>query len=290
FTGGLGAHYGAERAGMTVIPVSGGRTERQVQLVVDFKPDLIMVTPSYLLTIIDQMHKDGIEPRETSLRVGVLGAEPWTRGMRDEIENTLGIDATDIYGLSEVIGPGVAQECVETKDGPTLWEDHFYPEIIDPETEQVLPDGEQGELVFTTLTREASPVVRFRTHDLSRLLPGTARSMRRMERVTGRTDDMMIIRGVNCFPTQFEELIVQVAALQLQYLCVLDRADRLDTLILRVEARSDASPAEREKARAELSAAIKSTIGISVDVEIADADTIERSIGKAQRILDRRKK
>ncbi len=288
FTGGLGAHYGVEKAGATVIPVSGGQTERQVQLIQDFQPDAIMVTPSYLLTIIDQMRKMGVDPRSTSLRIAVLGAEPWTNEMRTEIETSLGVDAVDIYGLSEVMGPGVAMECAETKDGPTIWEDHFYPEVIDPETGEVLPDGAEGELVFTSLTKEAMPIVRYRTRDLTRLLPGTARSMRRMARVTGRTDDMMIIRGVNCFPTQFEELIVGLPALQPQYQCVLERKGRMDTLTLRVEAKADASSDDRADATKTLSHLIKSKIGITVGVDIVDADGIERSVGKAHRILDRR--
>lgn len=288
FTGGLGAHYGVEAMGGTVIPASGGQTDRQIQLITDFKPDVIMVTPSYLLTIVDHMRKIGMDPRSTTLRCAVLGAEPWTNEMRHEIEAALGLDATDIYGLSELMGPGVAQECVETKDGPTIWEDHFYPEIVDPETGQVLPDGKEGELVLTSLTREGSPVVRFRTHDITSLLPGSARSMRRIARVSGRTDDMMIIRGVNCFPSQFEELILNVPALQAQYQCVLERPGRMDTLTLRVEARPGASENDRKAAHQELVRLIKNNIGITVAVEVVEPETIERSIGKAKRIIDKR--
>ena len=241
FTGGLGAHYGAERLGCTVIPMSGGMTERQIQLIEDFEPDAIMVTPSYMLTIVDAMIKKGIDPSKTSLRVGVFGAEPWTEQMRTELEQQLDMHAVDIYGLSEIMGPGVAMECVETKDGLHIWEDHFYPEIIDPVTGEVLPDGEEGELVFTSLTKEALPIIRYRTRDLTRLLPGTARSMRRMQKVTGRTDDMIILRGVNLFPTQIEELILTVPALAPQFQCVLERPGRMDTLTVRVEARPDAA-------------------------------------------------
>src|SRR5689334_14143403 len=239
FTGGLGAHAGAEKLGCTVVPVSGGMTERQVQLIQDFRPDIIMVTPSYMLSIIDEMERQGIDPRSTSLKVGIFGAEPWTNDMRREMEERLDMHAVDIYGLSEVIGPGVASECVETKDGLHVWEDHFYPEVVDPVTGEVLPDGEQGELVFTSLTKQAMPVVRYRTRDLTRLLPGTARTMRRMERITGRTDDMMIVRGVNLFPTQIEELILRAPALTPYFQCVLQREGRLDTLTVKVERRPD---------------------------------------------------
>jgi phenylacetate-CoA ligase len=288
FTGGLGAHYGAERLGCTVVPVSGGMTERQVQLIADFEPDVIMVTPSYLLTIVDAMQRAGIDPAATSLRVGVLGAEPWTEQMRTELEQTCAIDAVDIYGLSEVMGPGVAQECVETKDGLHVWEDHFYPEILDPVTGEVLPDGEEGELVLTSLTKEAMPVVRYRTRDLTRLLPGTARSMRRIQKVTGRSDDMIILRGVNLFPTQVEELILAVDGLAPQFQCVLTRPGRLDELTVVVEARPDLPAHERAARGARLQHLVKERIGVSVAVDVVAADGIERSVGKAKRLLDRR--
>ncbi|HEY6595377.1 MAG TPA: phenylacetate--CoA ligase PaaK, partial [Asanoa sp.] len=263
FTGGLGAHYGAEELGCTVVPVSGGMTERQVTLIQDFRPRVIMVTPSYLLAIVDEMRRQGVDPRSTSLEVGILGAEPWTEDMRREIEEQLGIDAVDVYGLSEVMGPGVANECVATKDGPHIWEDHFYPEIIDPVTGDVLPDGEFGELVFTSLTKQAMPVVRYRTRDLTRLLPGTARPMRRMEKITGRTDDMMIVRGVNVFPTQIEEVILRVPALSPHVQCVLDRAGRLDTLTVRVERRPEVAPADGDAAGAQLASMVKNGIGVT---------------------------
>ena len=288
FTGGLGAHYGAERLGCTVIPMSGGMTERQVQLIGDFQPDAILVTPSYMLTIVDAMERAGVDPRASSLRVGVFGAEPWTEQMRTELEQRVGIDAVDIYGLSEVMGPGVAQECVETKDGLHIWEDHFYPEIIDPLTGAVLPDGEQGELVFTSLTKEAMPVIRYRTRDLTRLLPGTARSMRRMQKVTGRTDDMIILRGVNLFPTQIEELILSIEALSPQFQCVLTRPDRLDQLTVNVEARAGVDAAGRRAAGQALQQQVKNRIGVSVAVEVGEPDTIEHSMGKARRLIDRR--
>ena len=288
FTGGLGAHYGAERLGCTVIPMSGGMTERQIQLINDFEPDAIMVTPSYMLTIVDAMQRAGIDPRATSLRTGIFGAEPWTEQMRTELEALLDMDAVDIYGLSEVMGPGVAQECVDTKDGLHIWEDHFYPEIVDPISGEVLPDGEEGELVFTSLTNEAMPVVRYRTRDLTRLLPGTARSMRRMQKVTGRTDDMIILRGVNLFPTQIEELILGVDGLSAQFQCVLDRPDRLDQLTVRVEARPDLAAELRVRAGATLTEQIKNRIGVSVLVEVLEPDSIERSVGKARRLLDHR--
>ncbi|MEE2030656.1 phenylacetate--CoA ligase PaaK [Rhodococcus chondri] len=288
FTGGLGAHYGAERLGATVIPMSGGMTDRQIQLIEDFRPDAIMVTPSYMLTIIDAMIKKGIDPASTSLRNGVFGAEPWTEQMRTEIEQQVGIDAVDIYGLSEIMGPGVAMECVESKDGLHIWEDHFYPEIIDPITGEVLPDGEEGELVFTSLTKEALPVIRYRTRDLTRLLPGTARSMRRMQKVTGRTDDMIILRGVNLFPTQIEELILNVPALAPQFQCVLDRPGRMDTLTVRVEARPDVPTGLRAPAGDALQKLIKNRIGVTVAVEVIDPSGLERSLGKARRLIDNR--
>ena len=287
FTGGLGAHYGAEALGCTVVPVSGGMTERQVLLIQDFRPDVIMVTPSYMLAIIDEMERQKIDPRMTSLQVGIFGAEPWTNDMRQEIEQRLDMHAVDIYGLSEVMGPGVANECVETKDGLHIWEDHFYPEVIDPVTGDVLPDGEEGELVFTTLTKQAMPVIRYRTRDLTRLLPGTARPMRRMEKITGRTDDMIILRGVNLFPTQIEELVLRTPALSPHFQCVLERVDRLDALTVRVERRPDAERAADEAGRT-LQMLVKSTIGVSVDVDVLEPDEIERSLGKMRRIIDRR--
>jgi phenylacetate-CoA ligase len=290
FTGGLGAHYGAERLGCTVIPVSGGMTARQVQLICDFEPQIIMVTPTYLLTLIDEFERQGIDPRKTSLRVGILGAEPWTEQMRGEIEQRLDIDAVDIYGLSEVMGPGVAQECVETKDGLHVWEDHFYPEVIDPETGAVLPDGERGELVFTSLTKQALPVVRYRTRDLTRLLPGTARpAMRRMEKVTGRTDDLIILRGVNVFPTQIEELVLRTPPLSPHFQLVLTRPDRMDEMTVRVEARADATAQARAAAADELAGAVKGSVGVTVAVEVVDPDTLERSVGKLRRVIDQRR-
>ncbi|WP_328472833.1 phenylacetate--CoA ligase [Actinoplanes sp. NBC_00393] len=285
FTGGLGAHYGAERLGCAVIPVSGGMTERQVRLLVDFAPDVIMVTPSYMLTILDELDRQGVDPRQLSLKVGIFGAEPWTESMRTEVEHRLDMHAVDVYGLSEVIGPGVSQECVETKDGLHVWEDHFYPEVIDPTFENVLPDGESGELVFTSLTKQAMPIIRYRTRDLTRLLPGTARTMRRMEKVTGRSDDMMIVRGVNVFPTQIEELILRVPGLAPHYQCVLERPGRLDELTVRVEARSPEIP---DRAAGELAELIKHNIGVSVRVDVVPPAALERSIGKARRIVDRR--
>jgi phenylacetate-CoA ligase len=289
FTGGLGAHYGAERLGCTVIPVSGGMTARQVQLIRDFAPEIIMVTPTYLLTLIDEFERQGLDPRETSLRVGILGAEPWTEQMRAEIEQRLDLDAVDIYGLSEVMGPGVAQECAETKDGLHIWEDHFYPEIIDPETGAVLPDGERGELVFTSLTKEALPVVRYRTRDLTRLLPGTARpAMRRMERITGRTDDMIILRGVNVFPTQVEELVLRTAGLAPHFQLVLRRPERMDTMTVRVEVRAGTDAARRLAAADELASAVKDSVGVTVAVDVVDPDTLERSVGKLRRVIDQR--
>jgi phenylacetate-CoA ligase len=289
FTGGLGAHYGAERLGCTVIPVSGGMTPRQVQLITDFRPRVIMVTPSYMLTVIDQFEKQGLDPRASSLEIGIFGAEPWTEQMRREMEERAGIHAVDIYGLSEVIGPGVAQECVETKDGLHVWEDHFYPEVIDPATGAVLPDGEPGELVFTSLTKEAMPVIRYRTRDLTRLLPGTARpGMRRMEKVTGRTDDMIILRGVNLFPTQIEEVILRTAGLAPHFQLVLTSKGRMDHLTVQVEARPDCPSARRAPAAAEVTKAVKDTIGTSVEVVVVEPETLARSAGKIQRLVDHR--
>ncbi|MEV6635305.1 phenylacetate--CoA ligase PaaK [Actinoplanes sp. NPDC051470] len=288
FTGGLGAHYGAEELGCTVIPVSGGMTPRQVMLIQDFQPDIIMVTPSYMLAIVDEMRRQGVDPRTTSLRVGIFGAEPWTQDLRQEIEETLDMHAVDVYGLSEVMGPGVANECVETKDGPHIWEDHFYPEIVDPVTGQVLPDGSYGELVFTSLTKEAMPVVRYRTRDLTRLLPGTARPMRRMEKITGRTDDMIILRGVNLFPTQIEELILRTPALAPHFQCVLTRAGRLDALTVKVERRPSVSATDAASAGHDLATSIKNTIGVSVTIEVIEPDGVERSMGKMKRIVDQR--
>ena len=290
FTGGLGAHYGAEHLGLTVIPFGGGQTERQVQLLKDFAPDIIMVTPSYMLALADEFERQGLNPIESSLRIGIFGAEPWTNDMRLAIEKRMGIDAVDIYGLSEVIGPGVASECAETKDGPTIWEDHFYPEIIDPETGEVLPDGELGELVFTSLTKEALPIIRYRTRDLTRLLPGTARSMRRMEKITGRSDDMMIIRGVNVFPTQIEELILRQSALSAHYQCILQKDGPLDTLTVKVETRTGLScdSSEAKQAAVNLEHEAKAYIGTSLKVELCLEGGIERSMGKAKRVLDQR--
>jgi phenylacetate-CoA ligase len=289
FTGGLGAHYGAERLGCTVIPVSGGMTERQARLIVDFEPDVIMVTPSYMLAIVDELERQGVDPRSTSLKVGMFGAEPWTEEMRAELERRLDMHAVDIYGLSEVIGPGVASECVEAKGGLHVWEDHFYPEVVDPETGAVLPDGERGELVFTSLTKEALPVVRYRTRDLTRLLPGTARSMRRLEKITGRSDDMLIVRGVNLFPTQVEELILRVPGLAPHFQLVLSRPKRLDELTVRVEARPEAASAdERLRSEQALARLVKETIGVTAAVDVLEPDLIERSAGKAQRVLDLR--
>ena len=291
FTGGLGAHYGAERLGCTVVPVSGGMTERQVQLITDFKPRIIMVTPSYFLAIVDEMERQGIDPASSSLEIGIFGAEPWTDEMRREIEQRCDMHAVDIYGLSEVIGPGVAQECVETKDGLHIWEDHFYPEIIDPVTKQVLPDGEEGELVFTSLTKQAMPVIRYRTRDLTRLLPGTARpSYRRMEKVTGRTDDLMIVRGVNVFPTQIEELILRVEGLTPHYVCVLTRPGRMDELTVRVEAHDDGLERRRSarpSARSSPSSSRTASASPSTS-RSTEPHALERSLGKAKRIDDRR--
>ena len=291
FTGGLGAHYGAERLGCTVIPISGGMTERQVALIADFEPDIIMVTPSYMLAILDEFRAKGIDPRASSLEVGIFGAEPWTNSMRAEIEQAFDMDAVDIYGLSEVIGPGVANECVETKDGLHVWEDHFYPEIIDPQTGQALPDGERGELVFTSLTKEGMPVIRYRTRDLTRLLPGTARSMRRMEKVTGRTDDMMIVRGVNVFPTQIEELLLEIESLSAHYQIVLTREGRLDEIEIMVEARPQLASADaRGAAGRRLADLVKQRVGVTARCTVADPGGIERSLGKAKRVIDKRPK
>jgi phenylacetate-CoA ligase len=290
FTGGLGAHYGAEHLGLTVIPFGGGQTERQVQLLKDFAPDIIMVTPSYMLALADEFERQGLNPIESSLRIGIFGAEPWTNDMRLAIEKRMGIDAVDIYGLSEVIGPGVASECAETKDGPTIWEDHFYPEIIDPQTGEVLPDGELGELVFTSLTKEALPIIRYRTRDLTRLLPGTARTMRRMEKITGRSDDMMIVRGVNVFPTQIEELILRQSALSAHYQCILQKEGPLDTLTVKVETRTGLScdSSEAKQAAVKLEHDAKAYIGTSLKVELCPEGGIERSMGKAKRVIDKR--
>ena len=288
FTGGLGAHYGAEELGCTVIPVSGGMTERQVMLIKDFEPEIIMVTPSYMLAIVDEMQRQGIDPRATSLQVGVFGAEPWTQDLRHEIESRLDMHALDIYGLSEVMGPGVASECIETKDGLHVWEDHFYPEIVDPATGAVLADGEVGELVLTSLTKQGMPVVRYRTRDLTRLLPGTARPMRRIEKITGRSDDMIILRGVNLFPTQIEELILRTPRLAPHFQCVLSRDGRLDVLTVKVERRAGAEPAAAEVAGGELVTAVKNTIGVTVRVEVVEPDGVERSAGKMRRIVDLR--
>ena len=288
FTGGLGAHYGAERLGCTVVPVSGGMTERQVQLILDFEPRVIMVTPSYFLAILDEMDRQGVDPRSTSLEIGVFGAEPWTDEMRRDLEQRAGITAVDIYGLSEVIGPGVSQESGATQDGLHIWEDHFYPEIIDPVTHEVLPDGEEGELVFTTLTKQAMPVIRYRTRDLTRLLPGTAHpAFRRMQKVTGRTDDMMIVRGVNVFPTQIEELILTIEGLTPHYLCVLTRPGSLDELTVQVEAHPSVAEIDRPSLATALAGRIKDRIGVTAGVEVLHPDALQRSLGKAVRISDR---
>ncbi|MGH8596236.1 MAG: phenylacetate--CoA ligase PaaK [Gammaproteobacteria bacterium] len=289
FTGGLGAHYGAERLGCTVVPMSGGQTDKQLQLIDDFKPDVIMVTPSYMLTLIDAMEQSGTDPKETSLKVGIFGAEPWTEAIRTEIESRTALDAIDIFGLSEVMGPGVANECIESKDGPVIWEDHFYPEIIDPDTGVVLPDGEPGELVITTLTKEALPVIRYRTRDLTRLLPPTARSMRRIGKITGRSDDMLIIRGVNVFPTQIEEIVCATPGLSAHYIITIDKVAHLDQLRIQVEMRApgdvNGSPALGDA----VARKIKTLIGVSATVEVLAPQTIERVVmGKAKRVFDRR--
>ncbi|WP_404367059.1 phenylacetate--CoA ligase PaaK [Marinobacter sp.] len=289
FTGGLGAHYGAERLGCTVIPMSGGQTEKQVQLIHDFEPDIIMVTPSYMLNIADEMDRQGMDPHKLPLRLGIFGAEPWTNSMRTELEERLGIQALDIYGLSEVMGPGVGMECAETKDGPTIWEDHFYPEIIDPNTGEVLPDGEYGELVFTSLTKVALPILRYRTRDLTRLLPGTARPMRRIDRITGRSDDMLIIRGVNVFPSQIEEQVLKVEELAPHYEIEVYKEGNLDHVTVRVELTQSQEQEGRERTAKTLSHHIKSYIGISTRIEVLDPGSLARSEGKAKRVFDRRK-
>ena len=288
FTGGLGAHYGAERLGCTVVPMSGGQTQKQVQLICDFKPDIIMVTPSYLLAIAEEFVRQGLDPAASSMRVAILGAEPWTEAMRAQIEDVMRLDAVDIYGLSEVMGPGVANECIETKDGPVVWEDHFYPEIIDPQTGAVQPDGSPGELVFTSLTKQALPIIRYRTRDLTQLLPPTARSMRRMAKIVGRSDDMLIVRGVNVFPTQIEELILQTPSLAPHYVLELTREGPLDALAVHVEAADAAAFAAGAKAATLLIEQVKAMIGISVRVEVREPGSLERSIGKAKRVIDKR--
>ena len=289
FTGGLGAHYGVEKLGATVIPASGGMTARQVQIITDFRPEVIMVTPSYMLTLLDEFERQGIDPRTSSLRTGIFGAEPWTEQMRLEIEERADLDAVDIYGLSEVMGPGVAQECVETKDGLHVWEDHFLPEVVDPDTAEPRPDGEEGELLFTSLTKEALPIIRYRTRDLTRLLPGTARpAFRRMEKVTGRTDDMIILRGVNVFPTQIEEVVLRVNGVAPHFQILLTRKERLDNLTVLIEARPDTTPDGRRAAAAEIRARVKDGVGVTVDVDVVDPDTLERSAGKMRRVIDQR--
>ncbi|MFD8164217.1 phenylacetate--CoA ligase PaaK [Streptomyces malaysiensis] len=289
FTGGLGAHYGAERLGCTVIPASGGMTARQVRLIQDLRPEIIMITPSYLLTLLDEFERQGVDPRSTSLQVGIFGAEPWTEEMRREIEERMGIHAVDIYGLSEVIGPGVAQECVETKDGLHVWEDHFYPEIVDPLTDAVLPGGEEGELTFTTLTKEALPVIRYRTRDLTRLLPGTARpAFRRIQKITGRCDDMLIVRGVNVFPSQIEEIVLRVPAVAPHFQVELTRRGRMDHMAVRIEARPGAEPEQRAAAAAAIVRGVKDGVGLTVEVEVVDPETLERSVGKIRRVKDLR--
>jgi phenylacetate-CoA ligase len=289
FTGGLGAHYGAERLGCTVIPMSGGQTEKQVQLITDFRPDIIMVTPSYMQVIIEEMARQGLDPRASSLKIGIFGAEPWTEAMRHDIEVRAGIDAVDIYGLSEVMGPGVANECIEAKDGPVVWEDHFFPEIIDPDTGAPVPDGEEGELVFTTLTKEALPVIRYRTRDLTRLLPPTARSMRRMGKIVGRSDDMLIIRGVNVFPTQIEELVLKMPELSGQYQLVITRSGSLDEMQVLVELLPSHADAGRDAIAGQLQHRIKTLIGVSTTVSVGAPDSIERTlVGKARRVIDKR--
>jgi phenylacetate-CoA ligase len=289
FTGGLGAHYGAERLGCTVIPMSGGQTQKQVQLICDLKPDIIMVTPSYLLAIAEEFERQGIDARACSLRVGILGAEPWTEAMRAQIEAVMGLDAIDIYGLSEVMGPGVANECIETKDGPVLWEDHFYPEIIDPESGKVVADGEPGELVLTSLTKEALPIIRYRTRDLTRLLPPTSRSMRRIAKIVGRSDDMLILRGVNVFPTQIEELILKIPKLAPHYFIELTREGVLDAMAVHVEAVAADDFAAASALARELEQQVKAMVGVTVRVVVHERGGIERSIGKAKRVIDKRK-
>lgn len=294
FTGGLGAHYGAERLGCAVVPMSGGQTEKQVQLITDFKPDLIMVTPSYFCNILEEMERQGMDPKDSSLRIGVFGAEPWTGQMRAEIEGRAAIDAVDIYGLSEVMGPGVAMECAETKDGPVIWEDHFYPEIINPQTGEPVEDGEEGELVFTSLTKEAMPIIRYRTRDLSRLLPPTARSMRRMGKITGRSDDMLIIRGVNLFPTQVEELVLRIPELSTQYQLIVTRKGNMDELEILTEIRADYQHFDQTRRDALVSSlrqSIKNNIGVNARIQLCDSGKLERSeAGKARRVVDLRPK
>ncbi len=289
FTGGLGAHYGAERLGCTVIPMSGGQTAKQAQLLKDFNPDIIMVTPSYMLNIADELDRHGVDPKTLNLRLGIFGAEPWTDSLRNQLEQRLGIDALDIYGLSEVMGPGVAMECLETKDGPTIWEDHFYPEIIDPQTGEVLPDGEDGELVFTSLTKEAMPIIRYRTRDLTRLLPGTARPMRRMDRISGRSDDMLIIRGANVFPSQIEEQILAVNGLTPHFHIDIKKDGNMDKMIVKVESHQDLDKSQYQHMANELQRNIKSMIGISTIIDVKSPGQIARSEGKAQRVSDYRK-
>jgi phenylacetate-CoA ligase len=289
FTGGLGAHYGAERLGCTVVPMSGGQSQRQVQLICDFAPDIIMVTPSYMLALIEEFRRQGLDPAASSLRTGLFGAEPWSEALRGQIEAAAGIDALDIYGLSEVMGPGVASECLESKDGAVIWEDHFYPEIIDPVSGAVLPDGATGELVFTSLTKEALPMIRYRTRDLTALLPPTARSMRRMGRIQGRSDDMLIVRGVNVFPSQIEELVLKVPGLAPHYQIELSRAAHLDRLVVAVECLAEgASAADRAALQRQLEGSIKAYIGLSAEVRVGDPGSLERSQGKARRVIDRR--
>ena len=289
FTGGLGANYGAERAGCTVIPMSGGQTEKQVQLIRDFAPNIIMVTPSYMQVINEEFVRQGLDPRESSLQIGIFGAEPWTEAMRREIETKSGIDAVDIYGLSEVMGPGVASECIESKDGPVVWEDHFYPEIVDPDTGDVLPDGEEGELVFTSLSKEALPMIRYRTRDLTRLLPPTSRSFRRMGKIVGRSDDMLIIRGVNVFPTQIEEIVLQNEKLSGQYQILVVRDGNLDKVTVRCELQPGVSTVERSDLAAWVKHRIKTLVGITCDVEVLNPEAIERTlVGKARRVIDQR--
>lgn len=292
FTGGLGAHYGAERLGCTVIPMSGGQTEKQVQLIQDFRPDIIMVTPSYFCNILEEQRRQGIDPRQSSLRIGIFGAEPWTGQMRADIEAEAAIDAVDIYGLSEVMGPGVASECVETKDGPVIWEDHFYAEIINPDTGEPVAEGEEGELVFTSLTKEAMPIIRYRTRDLTRLLPPTSRSMRRIGKITGRSDDMLIVRGVNLFPTQVEELVLKMTELAPQYQLVLSRSGNLDELEILTEVRAEfshLSAEQREALAKKLQHAVKSYIGVTARVQVSESGFVERTLtGKARRVIDKR--
>ncbi|HKU94957.1 MAG TPA: phenylacetate--CoA ligase PaaK [Vineibacter sp.] len=290
FTGGLGAHYGAERLGCTVVPMSGGFSERQVQLIREFGARVIMVTPSYMLALADEFDRQGIDVRDTALRIGIHGAEPWTDAMRSEIERRTGIDAVDIFGLSEVMGPGVAQEFVTSKDGLTMWEDHFLPEIVDPETGRPLPDGELGELVITSLSKEALPVIRYRTRDLTRLLPGSVTSMRRMARITGRSDDMLIVRGVNLFPSQVEEQILKVDGLSPHYVLELSRDGALDALAIVVEARGDIGEAQRAALGLMLAERVKGMCGVTASVQVAGAGAVERSIGKARRVIDKRPK